>query len=51
MELTQFVFLVSLICFSIATISIFLIGSSKDMTHGVSFGEQKSKKKHMDDIL
>jgi len=38
MELTQLVFFVSLICFSLAIVSIFTVG-------------RKSKTKHMDDIL
>ena len=50
MELTQLVFIVSLVCFTLATISIFLVGKD-NKSHGVSFGEQKSKLKHMDDIL
>lgn len=50
MELTQLVFIVSLVCFTLATISIFLVGKD-NKSHGVSFGEQKSKSKHMDDIL
>ena len=49
MELTQLVFFVSLICFSLAIVSIFTVG--RKSSHGVSFGEQKSKSKHMDDIL
>tara|TARA_Y100001937_G_C7027896_1_gene288681 strand:- start:677 stop:811 length:135 start_codon:yes stop_codon:yes gene_type:complete len=41
MELTQIVFLISLICFSVATVSIFLVGSNKDII--------ESEKKRMDD--
>tara|TARA_B100000212_G_C27259056_1_gene483663 strand:- start:657 stop:788 length:132 start_codon:yes stop_codon:yes gene_type:complete len=43
MELTQLVFLVSLICFSVATVSIFLVGSNKDII--------ESEKKRMDDTI
>jgi len=50
MELTQLVFIVSLVCFTLATISIFFF-VFYNKSHGVSFGEQKSKLKHMDDIL
>ena len=43
MELTQIVFLISLICFSVATVSIFLVGSNKDII--------ESEKKRMDDTI
>ena len=38
-----------IVAFTLATSLIFFV--ERKSTHGVSFGEQKSKTKHMDDIL